>query len=205
MDDINIEYNKMIQESYKRSSADSINRIDIKKVRERAVKKEKERTKKILKIVIPVVIVVSTMTGAWLNNAYAQNKFNSDMIKASKQYEYIVEDNTHRTNDNSGYWFDDSQIGLAISELPENEKDLAIFSLVSKIRSSGGSISNADTVVKIVSDGQFEGFNDYAQTSFGVNPESKSFLDDYETALATVYNANQIQSGLNEEKMGGQR
>ncbi len=210
MDDNYVEYSnsgytELMHDSYRKSSADPIERIDIRKVRERAIKKEKERTKKILKIVIPIVIVASTMTGAWLNNAHVQRKYNSDMVEASQQYDYIVNDNTHGTLDNSGHWYDTTEIGLAISDLPENERDLAIFSLVTKIMASGGSMSNADTVVRIVSNGQFEGFDDYALKSFGIDTSTNDYYNSYEAALATVYNARQIQSGLNEEKTGGQK
>ena len=203
MDNINVEYNRILQESYNRSRGEAIRQIDIKKVRERAVKKEKERTKRILKIVVPVVIV--TLTGGWLKDEIDHNRYTSEMLQASRSYEYIISDNTHRTNDNSSYWFDTSKIGNAISELPTDEKDLAVFSLVTKIKSSGGGMDNADQVVRISFDGQFEDFNDYAKRSFGVDTSSKDYYDEYEAALATVFNARQIQSGLNEEKTGGQR
>ena len=160
-----------------------------------------------------MIAVLATSALVYGGHALSETLNESKIVREeTSSYSQLVNNETHRTNDNEHYFYDTYDIASGIMNDQENI-DKGIFGVYSnigyneanKIEQMNDVISSVDFQKKAEEAAQkFSNFNDYVVSKGFVDKEGKADYNAYEEAMTKMivneHNSNEMQSQVDEIK-----
>lgn len=199
------------QEMYERARNNSVG--EDKKVRYVKMRHELYVARLKASFIAGAVIGILVVGGLVYGSSTAINKMQEYGIvnEELSQYSTIVNQNTHRTDDNQHYFYDTSDIASEISDIKEDDIDKAIFGVYSNIGyNDENKIEQMNNIMNSVNFSKqeeakgFDNFNDYVVSKGFVDKDGKADYDAYTNAMAKMivdeHNINELQSQVDQVK-----
>lgn len=200
------------EELYERARKNSVG--EEKKVR--YVKMQRDAYIKNLKTTFfagAMIAILASAALAYGGHTLSENLSDAKIVRQEiSEYSYLVNSETHRTNDNQHYFYDIGDIASKLTEDQDNI-DKGIFGVYKNIGyNQGNKIEQMDSVIYFMSFDktdndnkiEFDNFNDYVVSKGYVLEDGKANYDAYEKAMTQMivneHSIEELQSQVDEVK-----